>query len=107
MRCRRYRREGRVRRVRCVRRVWCQRRVILLTAVTAGAPHLEVRTRLVTVVPRLLLHHHPCTQTRTGRRPLDFRRSLISRRVSRRNNVKKHAKRRYCPGMISLRDTGR
>jgi len=50
MRCRRYRREGRV------------RRVILLTAVTAGAPHLEVRTRLVTVVPRLLLHHHPCTQ---------------------------------------------
>lgn len=62
MRCRRYRREGRVRRVRCVRRVWCQRRVILLTAVTAGAPHLEVWTRLVTVVPRLLLHHHPCTQ---------------------------------------------
>lgn len=62
MRCRRYRREGRVRRVRCVRCVWCQRRVILLTAVTAGAPHLEVRTRLVTVVPRLLLHHHPCTQ---------------------------------------------
>jgi len=62
MRCRRYRREGRVRRVRCVRRVWCQRRVILLTAVTAGAPHLEVRTRLVTVVPRLLLHHHPCAQ---------------------------------------------
>lgn len=60
MRCRRYRREGCVRRVWCVRCVRCQRRVVLLTAVTTGAPHLEVRTCLVTVIPRFLLYHHSC-----------------------------------------------
>ena len=71
MRCRRYRREGCVRRVRCVRCVRCQRRVVLLTAVTTGAPHLEVRTCLVTVIPRFLLYHHSCAhgkRHRTGRR---------------------------------------
>lgn len=62
MRCRRYRREGCVRRVWCVRCVRCQWRVVLLTAVTTGAPHLEVRTCLVTVIPRFLLYHHPCTE---------------------------------------------
>lgn len=67
MRCRRYRREGCVRRVWCVRCVRCQRRVVLLTAVTTGAPHLEVRTCLVTVIPRFLLYHHSCAHGKRHR----------------------------------------
>lgn len=68
MRRRRYGREGRVRGVRCVRRVRCQRCVVLLTAVTTGASHLEIWTRLVTVVPSLLLHQH--TLSAIHRRPI-------------------------------------
>lgn len=85
MRCRRYRREGCVRRVWCVRCVRCQRRVVLLTAVTTGAPHLEVRTCLVTVIPRFLLYHHSCTEkdiapTGVGSISSRFERQLIRKR---------------------------
>lgn len=89
MRCRRYRREGCVRRVWCVRCVRCQRRVVLLTAVTTGAPHLEVRTCLVTVIPRFLLYHHSCAHGKRHR-TRRYVASIYSRLDNSNRSPKKH-----------------